>query len=84
MTPVMEMKIDIPYEHIRAIREENGLSQEQIAGVLNIAQNTYSQYETGKIEWTASTLITLADYYKVSVDYLLDRTNVQSPYPKKG
>jgi len=80
----MEMRIDIPYEHIRSIREELGLNQDQVAKFLNIAQNTYSQYETGKIEWTASTLIALADFYKVSVDYLLDRTNIQTPYPKKG
>ncbi len=39
------------------------------------AQNTYSQYETGVIPITAETLIKLADYYDVSIDYLLDRTN---------
>ena len=80
----MNMKIEIPYEHIRAMREERELTQEDVAQVLNIAQNTYSQYETGRIELTASTLVALANYYQVSVDYLLDRTNIKTPYPQKG
>jgi len=50
------------------------MTQQQMAELLNVSQNTYSQYETGKIEWTASTLIKIADYFNVSVDYLLDRT----------
>lgn len=59
------------YENIRALRELNHLTQTQIAQKLHMAQNTYSQYETGKIEWTAPLLIQLASYYGVSVDYLL-------------
>lgn len=63
------------YKNIKAIREDHDLTQKQMAALLNVSQNTYSQYETGKIEWTASTLLILADYFNVSVDYLLDRTN---------
>lgn len=63
------------YRNTRAIREDNDITQAQMAAYLNISQNTYSQYETGKIEWTASTLIQIADYFDVSVDYLLDRTS---------
>ncbi|MGM0283774.1 MULTISPECIES: helix-turn-helix domain-containing protein [Enterococcus] len=62
------------YKNIRSIREDNDVTQQQMAELLNISQNTYSQYETGKIEWTASTLIKIADYFDVNVDYLLDRT----------
>ena len=62
------------YKNIRSIREDNDMTQQQMAELLNVSQNTYSQYETGKIEWTASTLIKIADYFNVSVDYLLDRT----------
>ncbi|EKB7629029.1 helix-turn-helix transcriptional regulator [Enterococcus faecalis] len=62
------------YKNIRSIREDNDMTQQQMADLLNVSQNTYSQYETGKIEWTASTLIKIADYFNVSVDYLLDRT----------
>ncbi|EAC6117657.1 TPA: helix-turn-helix domain-containing protein, partial [Listeria monocytogenes] len=53
--------------------EDNDITQQQMAKLLNVSQNTYSQYETGKIEWTATTLIKIADYFDVSVDYLLDR-----------
>ncbi|MBM5595618.1 XRE family transcriptional regulator [Listeria seeligeri] len=65
------------YMNIRSIREDNDMTQQQIAKMLNISQNTYSQYETGQIEWTASTLIKIADYFDVSIDYLLDRTKVK-------
>lgn len=63
------------FEHIRGLREDHDLSQKELAKFLNIAQNTYSQYETGVIEWTAPILLQLADFYNVSVDYLMDRTN---------
>jgi len=45
-----------------------------MADMLNIYQNTYSQYEIGKIEWIANTLVKIAEFFDVSVDYLLDRT----------
>lgn len=63
------------YHNIKAIRVDNDITQSHMAKLLNVSQNTYSQYETGKIEWTASTLIKIADYFNVSVDYLLDRTH---------
>ena len=63
------------FEHIRGLREDHDLSQKELAKLLHIAQNTYSQYETGVIEWTAPILLQLADFYNVSVDYLMDRTN---------
>ena len=65
------------YKNIRSIREDNDVTQQKMAELLNVSQNTYSQYETGKIEWTASTLIKIADYFGVSVDYLLDRTKTK-------
>ncbi|URZ87566.1 helix-turn-helix domain-containing protein [Floricoccus penangensis] len=68
------------YKNIRSIREDNDVTQQKIAKLLNVSQNTYSQYETGKIEWTASSLIKIADYFDVSVDYLLDRTKIKRRY----
>ena len=56
---------------LRDIREDHDITQKALASYLNIRQNTYSQYETGKIEWTAPLLIQLAQLYGVSVDYLL-------------
>ena len=63
------------FKNLRAIREDKDIRQKEIAKVLNVSQNTYSQYETGVISLTAEILIKLADYYGVSIDYLLDRTN---------
>ena len=65
------------FKNLRGIREDRDIKQKDIAKVLNVSQNTYSQYETGVISLTAEVLIKLADYYGVSVDYLLDRTNNQ-------
>ena len=69
------------FKNLRGIREDRDIKQKDIAKVLNVSQNTYSQYETGVITLTADILIKLADYYNVSIDYLLDRTN--NPYLKK-
>lgn len=63
------------YRNLRGIREDHDIKQKEIAAYLNVSQNTYSQYETGIIALTAEVLIKLADYYNVSIDYLLDRTN---------
>ena len=63
------------FKNLRAIREDRDIKQKDIAKVLNVSQNTYSQYETGVISLTAEILIKLSDYYDVSIDYLLDRTN---------
>ena len=63
------------FKNLRGIREDNDIKQKDIAKYLNVSQNTYSQYETGIIALTAEVLIKLADYYNVSIDYLLDRTS---------
>lgn len=63
------------YKNLRGIREDRDIRQKDIAAYLNISQNTYSQYETGVISLTAEVLVKLSDYYGVSIDYLLDRTN---------
>lgn len=63
------------FPNIKNLREDRDLRQRELAAVLSVSQNTYSQYENGVIEWTANNLIKLADYYNVSVDYLLGRTN---------
>ena len=73
----------LPFENIRNLRIDGGYSQTEIAKLLNIRQNTYSQYEIGVLRYPVDVLITLADFYGVSVDYLLGRTDVKTPYPKK-
>ena len=71
------------FENIRNLRIDNGYTQKQIAQELGISQNTYSQYEVGVLNYPVDALIKLADFYSVSVDYLLGRTNRKEPYPKR-
>lgn len=68
------------FKNIRALREDRDIRQREIAKVLGVSQNTYSQYETGVIALTDQILIKLADFYGVSVDYLMDRTSIKEPY----
>ena len=63
------------FENLKNLREDMDIKQKDIAKVLNVSQNTYSQYETGVISLTAEVLIKLSDFYNVSIDYLLDRTD---------
>ena len=58
---------------LRDLREDNDITQNQIALMLNIKQNTYSQYENGKREVPINILWKLADFYDVSRDYLVGR-----------
>lgn len=59
------------WEKIKALREDRDLTQKNICTYLNIAQNTYSQYENGKREIPISILIKLCLYFGVSSDYIL-------------
>ena len=59
------------------------MKQADIAKLLKIHQTTYSDYELGRLNIPISALHILADYYGVSVDFLLGRTNRKEPYPKK-
>ena len=63
------------YQRLRDLREDNDLKQYQIAKLLNIKQNTYSQYENEKREIQIDLLWKLADFYKTSIDYIVGRTN---------
>ena len=62
------------FKHLRDLREDRDIRQREIAAYLNVSQNTYSQYENGVIALTDQVLLKLAEYYNVSVDYLMDRT----------
>lgn len=63
------------YNRIRDLREDKDMNQTQIAVHLGMSQTGYSKYETGERDIPTSILIKLADYYEVSVDYILGRTN---------
>ena len=62
-------------ERIRGLREDNDLTQIQIAELLGVAQTTYSQYELAKRPMPIDYLIALCEYYNVSADYVLGFTN---------
>ncbi len=63
------------YNRIRDLREDSDLNQTQIAKILGMSQTGYSKYETGENDIPTPILIKLADFYNVSVDYLLNRSN---------
>ena len=72
------------YENrLRDLREDRDLKQKDIAELLKVHQTTYSDYELGRLNIPVAVIHTLADFYEVSVDYLLGRTNTKAPYPKK-
>lgn len=72
------------YENrLRDLREDRDLNQTEIAKLLKVHQTTYSDYELGRLNIPVATLHTLADFYHVSIDYLLGRTNRKEPYPTK-
>lgn len=68
---------------IKDLREDKDLSQKEMAEYLQIHQTTYSDYERGNLNVPVAILHKLADFYGVSVDYLIGRTNIKEPYPKK-
>ncbi|MBR3973142.1 MAG: helix-turn-helix transcriptional regulator [Oscillospiraceae bacterium] len=61
-------------EKLRGLREDNDLTQKQIAAILGTSQTMYARYERGANEMPIRHLITLCEYYNVSADYLLDTT----------
>ena len=59
---------------LKGLRKKKGISQLRLATDLNTTQNTISRYETGEREPGIDELIKIADYFNVSVDYLIGRT----------
>ena len=57
------------------MREDKDLTQVQMGEILSCSQRVYSNYERGDIDIPTAVLIKLADFYGVSVDYILERTN---------
>lgn len=62
------------FQRLRDMREDSDMSQAQVAAILGIQQTVYSRYERGFQTIPLEHLIKLADYYKVSLDYLTGRT----------
>lgn len=71
------------FPRIRALREDLDLTQVQVGSAVGVSQRTYAYYESGQRMLPPQVLCALADFYHVSVDYLLGRTDEQTPYPPK-
>ena len=69
-------------ERTREIREDNSLTQQKIADLLHIGQRTYADYESGKTRIPVDSLLILARFYNVSMDYITGASNLKSEYPK--
>ena len=67
---------------LKEIREDKDLYQKDVAKYLKIKQQQYSEYEIGKRLIPINYLSDLADFYNVSIDYLLGKTDIRDPYPK--
>ena len=68
---------------IKELREDNDIKQKQVAELLGIQQNSYSQIENEKNTIQVDHLIKLAEFYNISTDYLLGLTDEIKPYQKK-
>lgn len=70
------------YQRLQDLREDHDLRQQDVADILHCQRNVYRRYECGEREVPVWVIVTLAEYYNVSTDYLLGLTNQKSPYPK--
>ena len=70
------------FVRLKELRKKKGLSQLRLATELNTTQNTISRYETGEREPGIDELIKIADYFNISVDYLIGRTDDPKLYKK--
>lgn len=72
------------YQRLRDLREDKDLSQKQVAEMLGMSQTGYSKYETVENDIPTQTLIRLAQFYRVSVDYLLGLIRPGAPQIKRS
>lgn len=70
-------------ERIRALREDNDMTQTKIALLLKVGQKTYSDYELGRTRIPVDSLIVLAKLYNVSMDYICGVSDIRKPFPCK-
>ena len=68
-------------ERIRALREDADKTQSEIASLLNVGQRTYCDYELGKTRIPVDSLIVLAKFYNVSMDYICAVSDQRKPFP---
>ena len=62
---------------LRKLRQDKGITQDELANVLDMARSTISHYESSALFPSIEVMVLLADYFNVSIDYLTDRTNIK-------
>lgn len=67
-------------DRLKILRNEKGMTQSDLAKLLDISPSTIGMYEQGRRDPDTKTLKFLAEYFDVSIDYLLGRVNVKNPY----
>lgn len=72
------------YQRLKDLREDADKNQTEIAKLLNATQTAYSKWEKGQRNITIESLITLARYYNVDMNYITGVTNIAHPFPKKS
>ena len=70
-------------ERIRNLREDNDYTQSQIAKILNVVQRTYADYELGKTRIPVDSLIKLARFYNVDMNYISGISDIKNIFPLK-
>ncbi len=70
-------------ERIREIRQAHSLTQQKVADLLHVGQRTYADYESGKTRIPVDSLLILARFYNVSMDYITGASDIISRYPGK-
>lgn len=82
LTQARQIRKDAVGKRLNALREESGVKQKEVATQIGINTITLSGYEIGKSEPNFEVLVRLADYYKVSLDYILCRTDTKIKFDK--
>ena len=70
-------------ERIRELRRESAMIQQEVADMLEVGQRTYADFENGKTRIPVKSLLILARFYNVSMDYISGASNVKEHYPDK-
>lgn len=70
-------------KRLRALREDNDYNQTTVAKAIHVAQTTYSDYENGKVRIPIESLIALAKFYDVDLNYISGVSNVKNPFPQE-
>lgn len=83
VTPNGYRREGMKFERIRDLREDQDKTQQEVASYLKMQRSVYRRYESGEREAPAWVIVALADYYRVSTDYLLGRTTEKAPYQVK-